>query len=57
VSNLKAARPTKFIAVPRVWEKMQEKMEEAARNSGTLKKALVFTKLNIFWRENIYFLR
>jgi len=41
VENLKASRPTKFIAVPRVWEKMHEKMEEAAAKNGSFKRALV----------------
>ena len=55
---MKAARPTKFIAVPRVWEKMQEKMEEVGRQNGPLKRALVnFYKsklLNFFnWAKYI----
>jgi long-subunit acyl-CoA synthetase (AMP-forming) len=57
VENLKAVRPTKFVAVPRVWEKMQEKMEEAAAKNGPLKRALVNKELlvdctiNIFWHS------
>ena len=45
VENLKASRPTKFVAVPRVWEKMQEKMEEAAAKNGSFKRALVTKSL------------
>jgi long-subunit acyl-CoA synthetase (AMP-forming) len=44
---LKAARPTKFFAVPRVWEKMQEKMMEAAKKNGTLKRSLVNCFLDV----------
>ena len=28
VENMKEIRPTQFLGVPRVWEKMQEKMME-----------------------------
>ncbi len=41
VDNLRAARPTRFVGVPRVWEKIQEKMEEVGRKSGPAKRALV----------------
>ena len=38
---MKDAKPTKFLGVPRVWEKMKDKMEEAGGQSGPIKKALV----------------
>ena len=41
MENLKEAKPTKFLGVPRVWEKMKEKMEDAGSRSGVIKKALV----------------
>ena len=39
--NVKEARPTKFIGVPRVWEKIKERMEDAERESGLVKRVLV----------------
>jgi long-chain-fatty-acid--CoA ligase ACSBG len=38
--TLKEVRPTAFLAVPRVWEKIQEKMREVGRNSSGLKLAI-----------------
>ena len=36
-ATLKEARPTAFLGVPRVWEKMQEKMKEAGSKASPLK--------------------
>src|SRR5437773_2253695 len=38
---LRLARPTYFVAAPRVWEKMQEKMQAAGANNPPLKKRIV----------------
>ena len=38
--TLKEVRPHHFLAVPRVWEKMQAKMEEVGANNSPLKKKL-----------------
>jgi len=38
--TLQAAHPTAFLGVPRVWEKMQEKMTSIAAKSGGLKKTI-----------------
>ena len=38
---MKLAKPTKFLGVPRVWEKMKDKMQEAGSQSGPIKKAVV----------------
>ena len=38
VENLKRVRPTRFLGVPRVWEKIAEKMQEVGRsNKGKIK--------------------
>ena len=38
---MKEAKPTKFLGVPRVWEKIREKIEEAGSKSGPVKRAIV----------------
>uniref|UniRef100_A0A1A8NAW8 long-chain-fatty-acid--CoA ligase n=1 Tax=Nothobranchius rachovii TaxID=451742 RepID=A0A1A8NAW8_9TELE len=40
VNTLKEARPTGFLGVPRVWEKMQEKMKAAGSKASPLKRRL-----------------
>ncbi|MCL4137763.1 UNVERIFIED_CONTAM: hypothetical protein GTU68_027091 [Idotea baltica] len=40
VNTLKEARPTKFLGVPRVWEKMYEKMMDVGRKTTGLKKCI-----------------
>ena len=39
--DLRAVRPTFFFAVPRVWEKIQARMEAAGASSGKLRRRLV----------------
>jgi len=34
---LKEVRPTAFFSVPRVWEKIDEKMKQIAKQNGWLK--------------------
>jgi len=34
--TLQWARPTYFLAVPRVWEKMEEKLKEIGASKGSL---------------------
>uniref|UniRef100_A0A3B4G5A1 long-chain-fatty-acid--CoA ligase n=2 Tax=Haplochromini TaxID=319058 RepID=A0A3B4G5A1_9CICH len=38
VDTLKEARPTAFMGVPRVWEKMQEKMKAVGAKSSTVRR-------------------
>jgi long-subunit acyl-CoA synthetase (AMP-forming) len=38
--NLREVRPHYFVAVPRVWEKIQEKMEAAGAQNSTVKKKI-----------------
>lgn len=40
IQTLQAVQPTKFLGVPRVWEKMHERMMEVAAQNGEIKKAL-----------------
>ncbi|KAJ8936507.1 hypothetical protein NQ314_012371, partial [Rhamnusium bicolor] len=40
VNTLKEVQPTKFLAVPRVWEKMYEQMSQIASQSGYLKRSI-----------------
>ncbi|XP_025073440.1 very long-chain-fatty-acid--CoA ligase bubblegum-like [Pogonomyrmex barbatus] len=37
INTLVVAQPTLFLGVPRVWEKIQEKMQEKARSNGAIK--------------------
>merc|ERR1719187_264692 len=41
VENLKHYRPTRFFGVPRVWEKIEDAMRQADRNSQGIKKMLL----------------
>uniref|UniRef100_UPI00358FD0E0 long-chain-fatty-acid--CoA ligase ACSBG2-like n=1 Tax=Myxine glutinosa TaxID=7769 RepID=UPI00358FD0E0 len=41
VNTMKEVRPTMFLGVPRVWEKMMEKMKAASASSGFLKRSLI----------------
>lgn len=51
--TLKAVRPTLFFAVPRVWEKMQEKLLEIAQKTTGIKKTIsTFAKSRGTWHCN-----
>jgi len=40
LKTLQEVRPTRILAVPRVWEKIYEKMQEVGRQSGPIKRAV-----------------
>ena len=42
VDNLKKVKPTKLVAVPRVYEKIAEKMQEAGKANSSAKKVRLF---------------
>ncbi|XP_060037505.1 long-chain-fatty-acid--CoA ligase ACSBG2 isoform X2 [Erinaceus europaeus] len=47
LSTLQEVKPTAFLGVPRIWEKMQEKVKESCGKSSSLKKK-VFS-----WAQNV----
>ena len=51
IDSLKEARPTFFLGVPRVWEKIEEKMKIFASKNGIIK-----TKIGKFNIQLAYFL-
>lgn len=40
VNTLQEVKPTKFLAVPRVWEKIFEKMSQVAAQNGYIKRSI-----------------
>nr|CAI5860364.1 unnamed protein product [Callosobruchus analis] len=40
IFTLQEAQPTKFLAVPRVWEKIYEKMQQVAAQNGYIKRTI-----------------
>jgi long-chain-fatty-acid--CoA ligase ACSBG len=50
--TLKEVRPTAFLGVPRVWEKMQEKMQAVGRSQGTLKRRIAIWAKGIGLKGN-----
>lgn len=40
IETLREVQPTRFLGVPRVWEKIQEKMLQVGANNGYLKKMI-----------------
>ena len=52
VDTLKEARPTALIGVPRVWEKMEEKMRAASKQNSALKQSVARWAKDIGLRGN-----
>ena len=51
--TLAEVRPTIFLGVPRVWEKMQEKMVEVGRSSGFMRRKIAAWAKDIGLRGNL----
>lgn len=47
MSTLKEVRPTSHMGVPRVWEKMMEKIKEGITQLGYVKKKLVMWAMSV----------
>ncbi|XP_066557909.1 long-chain-fatty-acid--CoA ligase ACSBG1 isoform X2 [Amia ocellicauda] len=53
VSTLKEACPTSHMGVPRVWEKMMEKIKEVITQSGFLKKKMLTWAMSVSLEANL----
>lgn len=52
-ATLKEVRPTAFLGVPRVWEKMQEKMKEIGKNASPFKRKVAAWAKDVGHRGSI----
>ena len=52
-ATMREVRPTLFLGVPRVWEKIEEKMRDVGRTTGGLKKRIATWAKGIGYRGNI----
>ncbi|XP_024134404.1 long-chain-fatty-acid--CoA ligase ACSBG2 isoform X2 [Oryzias melastigma] len=53
VDTLKEVRPTAFMGVPRVWEKMQEKMKSVGAKSSTLRRKVAAWAKDVGLQTNL----
>ncbi|XP_070591698.1 LOW QUALITY PROTEIN: long-chain-fatty-acid--CoA ligase ACSBG2-like [Erythrolamprus reginae] len=53
VDTLREVRPTAFMGVPRVWEKMQERMKSVGAKSSTLKKKIALWAKSVGLETNL----
>ncbi|XP_037325581.2 long-chain-fatty-acid--CoA ligase ACSBG2 [Pungitius pungitius] len=53
VNTLKEVRPTAFMGVPRVWEKMQEKMKSVGAKSSTVRRKLASWAKDVGLQTNL----
>jgi len=51
--TLKEVRPTYFMGVPRVWEKMQEAITEAGKQSGTITRQIAIWAKSVGLEANL----
>nr|XP_054608135.1 long-chain-fatty-acid--CoA ligase ACSBG2 isoform X1 [Nothobranchius furzeri] len=53
VNTLKEARPTAFMGVPRVWEKMQERMKSVGAKSSTVRRKVAAWAKDVGLQSNL----
>ncbi|KAM9384981.1 long-chain-fatty-acid--CoA ligase ACSBG2 [Pholidichthys leucotaenia] len=53
VETMKEARPTAFMGVPRVWEKMQEKMKSVGAKSSTVRRKVAAWAKDVGLQTNL----
>ncbi|KAI4541563.1 hypothetical protein MG293_008705 [Ovis ammon polii] len=53
VNTLQEVKPTAFLGVPRIWEKMHEKIKEAVGKSSSLRKKVFLWARNIGLKVNL----
>lgn len=53
VNTLKEVRPTAFMGVPRVWEKMQEKMKSVGAKSSTVRRRVAVWAKDVGLQTNL----
>uniref|UniRef100_A0A667XEU3 Long-chain-fatty-acid--CoA ligase ACSBG2 n=1 Tax=Myripristis murdjan TaxID=586833 RepID=A0A667XEU3_9TELE len=53
VNTLKEVRPTAFMGVPRVWEKMQEKMKSVSAKSSTVRRKVAAWAKDVGLQTNL----
>lgn len=53
VNTLKEVRPTAFMGVPRVWEKMQEKMRAVGAKSSTVRRKVAAWAKDVGLQTNL----
>lgn len=51
--TMREVRPTVFLGVPRVWEKIEEKMRDVGRSTGGIKKRIATWAKSIGYRGNM----
>lgn len=52
VDTLREVRPTMFFAVPRVWEKFEERLKEIGNQSGGVAKSLATWAKGLGWQNS-----
>lgn len=53
VNTLQEVKPTAFLGVPRIWEKMHEKIKETVAKSSSLRRKVFLWARNIGFKVNL----